>query len=205
MEFYSNYGIALMALAGSMNVPFLPTRSMIGSSIAEQNPRIRVIDDPYGGGTPVALVPAARPDVCIIHVHRADKLGNLQFFGHFGNTDIFVRSAKYVIASCEELVTTDEIRRTPNQTIIPQYNVDAVVEAPFGAHWFASNYYYHNDFPFGAYTLEKWRTEEGFREWCDKYIFSVEDWDGYCRTVGYERLWKLYHAEKRFLAYGEVR
>lgn len=59
MEFYSNYGIALMALAGSMNVPFLPTRSMIGSSIAEQNPRIRVIDDPYGGGTPVALVPAA--------------------------------------------------------------------------------------------------------------------------------------------------
>ena len=23
-------------------------------------------DDPYGGGTPVALVPAARPDVCII-------------------------------------------------------------------------------------------------------------------------------------------
>lgn len=38
MEFYSNYGIALMALAGSMNVPFLPTRSMIGSSIAEQNP-----------------------------------------------------------------------------------------------------------------------------------------------------------------------
>lgn len=205
MEFYSNYGIALMALAGSMNVPFLPTRSMIGSSIAEQNPRIRVIDDPYGGGTPVALVPAARPDVCIIHVHRADKLGNLQFFGHFGNTDIFVRSAKYVIASCEELVTTDEIRRTPNQTIIPQYNVDAVVEAPFGAHWFASNYYYHNDFPFGAYTLEKWRTEEGFREWCDKYIFGVEDWDGYCRTVGYERLWKLYHAEKRFLAYGEVR
>jgi len=204
-EHYSNYGMALRFLAGSMNIPFMPTHSMLGSDILKYNLDIKTIDDPYGSGNPIALVPALVPDVCVIHVHRADKLGNLQFFGHSGNTDIITRASKHVIATCEEIITTDEIRRIPQQTILPQYNVDAVVEAPFGAHWLATNYYYHGDFPFAAYTLKQWATEDGLKEWCDKYIFSVEDWDGYCRTVGYERLWKLFHIERKFQGYGEVR
>ena len=205
LELYSNYGMALRFLAGSMNIPFLPTRSMLGSDICTFNKDIKIMDDPYESGKPVALVSALMPDVCLLHVHKADKLGNLQFFGHCGNTDIIPKASKYVIVTCEELITTAEIQRIPNQTIIPQYNVDAVIEAPFASHWMASNYYYHGDYPFAASTLEQWRTEDGFLKWCDRYIMNVEDWDGYCREVGYERLWKLFHTERKFQVYGEVR
>ncbi len=47
-----------MSLAGALNVPFLPTRSLLGSDLVRHNPRVRLMDDPYEG-QPVALVPAA--------------------------------------------------------------------------------------------------------------------------------------------------
>lgn len=205
VEYYSNYGMALRLEAGAKNVPFLPMRSQLGSDIVKYNSNIKIIDDPYGSGSPVALVPAVNPDVAIIHVHRADQLGNLQFYGHFGNTDVAAKCAKHVIATCEEIITTDEIRRTPNLTLVPHYVVDAVVEVPFGAHWREANYYYHHDFPFGMSSFEQWKTEEGFKRWCENYIYGVDDWEGYCQKVGYDRLWKLAHIERKFQVYGEVR
>jgi glutaconate CoA-transferase subunit A len=205
VEYYSNYGMSLRLEAGARNIPFMPTRSQLGSDIIKHNPKIKTMEDPYGSGKPIALVPAVNPDVVIIHVHRADQLGNLQFFGHFGNADVVAKCGKRVIATCEEIISTEEIRRTPNLTLVPSYAVDAVVEVPFGAHWRETNYYYHHDFPFGMAAFEQWKTEDGFKRWCDKYIFGVDDWDGYCNKVGYDRLWKLWHAERKFQVYGEVR
>ena len=35
-------------------------------------------------GKDILTVPAANPDVCIVHVHRADKFGNAQYWGALG-------------------------------------------------------------------------------------------------------------------------
>lgn len=59
VEDYSNYAVGLRFLAGAMGVPFLPTRSLLGSDIPRYNKRIKIINDPYNG-KPIALVPAAR-------------------------------------------------------------------------------------------------------------------------------------------------
>ena len=37
------------------------------------------------------------------------------------------------------------------------------------------------------------------------YIYGVDDWDGYCKLVGYDRLFKLRQLENKFQRYGEVR
>ena len=66
---YSNYSMGLRFLAGAMGLPFMPTKSLMGSSLEEYNDTIKVMDDPYGGNK-VALVPAAVPDVAVVHVNR---------------------------------------------------------------------------------------------------------------------------------------
>ena len=202
---YSNAAIAWRLYAGAIGVPFMAIPSMKGTDIPKYNKNIKVIDEPYGSGKKVTIIPASNPDVTILHCQKADIYGNAQWFGFYGNSDVQGKAAKKLIISCEEIVPTDEIRRYPNNTLIPHYYVDAIVHAPFGSHWREVNYSYHQDFPFGMEMFTSWETEEGFKKWCDKYVFDVKDWDGYCKKVGYERLYKLSAMERKFQVFGEVR
>lgn len=204
VEDYSNFGAAMRWLAASMGLPFMPTKSQLGSDIIKYNPKIKVINDPYNN-EPVALVPASYPDVAVIHASRADEIGNVQCFGLYGNTDTLARAAKHVIVSVEEIITSAEIRRMPNLTTIPYYYVDAIVHAPFGAHWRESNYYYHHDLAFGLDAYRQFATQEGFDAWIEKYILGTKDWDEYCKLVGYDRLYRLMQNEHKYQQFGEVR
>jgi len=204
IEDYSNFGVAMRWEAGAMGLPFMPTKSQLGSDIVKYNPRIKVIDDPYTG-KPVALVPASNPDVGIMHCARADEIGNVQCFGLTGNTDVLARASRHVIVSVEEIVSQAEIRRMPNLTTIPYFYVDAVVHAPFGAHWRESNYYYHHDLAYGLDAYRQFATQEGYDTWADKYIFGTQDWNEYCKLVGYDRLYRLMLNERRYQQFGEVR
>lgn len=197
LEEYSNYTIGLRFLAGAMNLPFLPTKSLLGSDLPRYNPRIKTMEDPYTGEK-VALVPAARPDVALVHISRADKRGNAQMFGFSSNAENLMRAARHVILTCEEIVPTDEIRRHPNLTIAPEYTVDAVVELPFACHPWNMPYAYAYDIPFHMQQLAAFRTREGFEKWLEEWCFGVDGWDGYLEKVGWGRLEKLRRIEKRF-------
>lgn len=194
---YSNYTIGLRFLAGAINVPFIPTKSLMGSDLLKYNESIKVIEDPYNGEK-VALVPAANPDVAIVHVSRADRRGNAQTFGFSSNSENLARAAKRTIVTCEEIVSTEEIKRHPNLTIIPEYAVDAVVEVPFACHPWNFPYAYAYDMPFHTEQLAAFKTSEGFEKWLEEYCFSPGSWEGYLEKVGYGRLEKLRQLERRF-------
>lgn len=204
VEEYSNYGSASRWLAGSMGLPFMPVKSMLGSDIPKYNPKIKIIDDPYTN-RPLALVPASTPDVSIMHCARADEIGNVQCLGLYGNTDTLARASKHVIVTVEEIVTQNEIRRMPNLTTIPYYYVDAVVLAPFGAHWRESSYFYHHDLAYGLDVYSQFATQEGYEAWLNKYVLGTKDWDEYCNMVGYDRLYRLMKNEHKYQKFGEVR
>lgn len=197
LEDWSNAGISMRFLAGSLNVPFMVTRSMLGTDIVKYNQRVKVIDDPYGG-EPVALVPAARPDVAIIHVQRADVMGNAQVWGFTGNDENKARAARHTIITCEEIVSTDEIRRRGNLTLIPFYCVDAVVQVPFGCHPQSCYGYYAYDVLFCGDYHEAAKDRDKFLQWLDHYVFGAEDHLAYCAKVGWDRLQKLMGLERRF-------
>jgi glutaconate CoA-transferase subunit A len=195
VEDYSNYAISLRFLAGAMNVPFIPTRSLLGSDIPKYNKRIKIIKDPYEG-EPVALIPAASPDVAIIHVQRADKQGNAQIWGHLANDENKARAAKHTIITCEEIIPKDKILRIPNMTSIPFYCVDAVVEVPYGSHpWSCYGYYYH-DVIFQRDYAKHNETYEDFLKWLDEWVLNCEDHSDYCNKVGQERLLELAKMER---------
>ncbi len=204
IEEYSNLSVGMRFLAASLGVSFMPVKSLLGSDIPRYNSRIKIVDDPYTG-EPVALVPAAQPDVAFIHVQRCDEMGNAQILGHLGDDDSLARAARHVVITTEEIVPTEEIRRLPNLTCIPYYCVDAVVKVPFASHGRGCSYYYAMDVPFGIQVGNAWATEDGFKRWAEEWIFGVEDWEGYCRKVGWERLLRLAQAEQRYQKFGEVR
>lgn len=197
LEEYSNYTIGLRFLAGALNLPYMPTKSLLGSDLPKYNSNIKIENDPYTG-EPVALVPAATPDVAIVHVSRADKRGNGQVFGFSSNAENIARAAKYTILTCEELVTTDEIRRNSNATVIPEYAVDAVVELPYACHPWNYPYAYAYDMPFHTQQLAQFNTREGFEKWMQDWCYGVKDHEGYLEKVGYGRIEKLRSIERRF-------
>lgn len=197
LEDYSNYTIGLRFLAGAINVPFIPTRSLGGSDLPQYNKTIKEVMDPYTGEE-LFTVPAARPDIGIIHVSRADKRGNAQMFGFSSNAENVARSAKYTIVTCEELVTTDEIRKYPNLTIVPEYAVDAVVELPYASHPWNMPYAYAYDMPFHSTQLAQFENREGFLNWLEEWCFSLDNHEAYCRKVGWDRLAKLQRLERKF-------
>ncbi|MDD5167322.1 MAG: CoA transferase subunit A [Syntrophales bacterium] len=194
LEEYSNLGMSARFMAGATGLPFMPTKSLLGSDIITNNPRIKVMDDPYGSG-PVALVPAAEPDVAFIHVHRADRTGNAQIWGMLMNDDILARAAKNTVLLCEEIIPTSEIRKLPNMTAIPSYCVSAVVEVPFACHPLSIAGCYWMDIPFRRAMVAAAKTREGMEAWMDEWISGVPDHEAYREKVGRERLAKLQKLE----------
>ena len=197
VEEYSNFTMGLRYLAQAMNVPYLPTRSLRGSDIPKYNSNIIETVDPYTN-SPIALVPAANPDVCFVHANRADILGNAQFIGFSANGENLARAAKHCVITCEEIVTTDVIRRTGNLTIIPQYVVDAVVEVPYCCHPWNCPYAYAYDIVSHLDQLKTFKTREGFLQWIDEWVLGVPDHNGYLKKVGFEKLNELTRVEKKF-------
>jgi glutaconate CoA-transferase subunit A len=120
--------------ASATSVPFLPLRGPIGSDLVGMNADVFGTASTSFGDQDVMVVKAIRPAVSIIHALRCDRLGNAQFEGTFGQDPEMAAASERVIVTCEEIVESSQIASKPDTTKIPGYLVDAVIEAPFGAH-----------------------------------------------------------------------
>ena len=183
---WSNAGITWRFKAAAMGVPFIPARSMLGTDTLKYS-AAKVVRDPFTGQK-VCLIPALILDVGLIHVHRADKFGNCQIEGISGFSFEMARACKRLIISAEEIVSTDEIRRYPEQTIIPYYLVDAVVHAPYGSHPGEMPYLYGRDEPEIKAWVEANQTAEGAADYLKRLVYDVPDQAAYLELIGEERL-----------------
>ena len=141
----TNFTLALGLQAGAMGVPFLPTRTAMGSDVPKGNHFFYQIISPFEPKETLLAVRAIVPDVSIVHVQRADKQGNAHCWGNFGVMIEGVRAAKKVILSAEEVVDESVISSDPNRTVIPGFLVSAVVECPYAAHPSPVQGYYKRD------------------------------------------------------------
>lgn len=114
------------------NVPFLPLNAP-DSDLLAGGEMVRTVRCPFTDRE-TSVVRPLRPKVAIVHALRADARGSAQFEGPLSIDPELAKAADVVIVTCEEIVTTDQIAANPTQTAIPGYLVDAVIEAPFGAH-----------------------------------------------------------------------
>lgn len=202
IEEYTHYSMALRFMAGGMGVSHMLTKSILGSDLLKANNKIKLFTDEETG-EPYAMIPAINPDVGIISAQRADRKGNVQFFGISPTCTVgdLARASKRVIAVVEEIVSTEEIRRLPNATMVPFYCVDAVCEVPYHAHPAVSYYYYIYDLPMHMHwARDFWsKSHEDFLKWADEWVYGVENHAEYCKKVGWDRLHKLTQMSHKFL------
>ncbi|UCD09064.1 MAG: CoA transferase subunit A [Dehalococcoidales bacterium] len=180
VEESSHYGIALMLYAGYMGIPFMPTRSLVGSDMEKYNhENIKSIECPFTH-TQVGAVRAVVPDIGIIHVQRADSEGNAQKWGTLGIDLEGINASRKIIVTTEEIVDSEVIRRDPNRTIIPGFRVNAVVEQPFGAYpsHLAGCY---NDGPMVFGTMMGGK--EAYEENLEETVYGVNDWNEYLENL----------------------
>jgi glutaconate CoA-transferase subunit A len=187
----TNFTVALALQAGAMGVPYLPTRTALGSDVTKGNHFFYQVFSPFEGKEPLWAVRALVPDVTIVHVQRADEHGNAHCWGNYGVMLEAVRSARKVILCAEEIVAPEVIASDPNRTVIPGFLVTAVVECSMGAHPSpVQGYNKRDDAFFQQYHVET-KTKPEFDAWAKKWIFDVKDREGYLAALGKQRVESL--------------
>lgn len=186
VEDYTNLTISLALYAGAIGVPFIPTKSLLGTGMMEGNHPFKEMECPYTNEK-VALVPALKPDVAIVQAQRADEEGNTHFWGGSGVTKEAALAARKVIVVVEELVDKKVIRRDPNRTLVPGFLVSAVVPEPWGAHPSPIQGYYNRDHEEYVSYHNKSRDRDGYVKWLDRWVLGVKDRREYLTLVGEKR------------------
>ena len=179
---WSNAAFQWRFLAAAMGLPFIPTRVLLGTDTFKKS-SAKIVRDPYSG-KPICLLPACYPDVVFIHVHRSDIYGNAQIDGILVEDFELARAAKRLIITTEEIIDHEEIRNAPWRTVIPHFLVDAVVEVPYGSHPCNMPYMYYFDEEHIGEWLKLSKTDEGVKEYLDKYVFGVETFEEYLELIG---------------------
>ncbi|MBT2504544.1 CoA transferase subunit A [Streptomyces sp. ISL-98] len=164
-------------------LPFLPVRAGIGSDVMRVNPSLKTVTSPYGDGERFVAMPALHMDAALVHMNRADRLGNGQYLGpdpYFD--DLFCEAADAAYVSCEQLVETAELTKTaaPQTLLLKRHSVTGVIETPNGAHFTSCAPDYDRDEAFQkAYATTPWpEFAERFLSGGDEkaYQSAVQTW-----------------------------
>lgn len=134
-----------------MGVPYLPVIGLVGTDLLRNREDMQVLPDPFDPSRKTVVAKAYRPDVCLVHALRADCEGNVDL-GRANDDVILAEASARVIVTAEEIV--ERVERPAHGGFLPGILVDAVVEAPFGAHPAA--------FP-GRYPVDR----ESLAEYCE--------------------------------------
>ena len=204
VEDYTNYQMTLRFMAGAMGVPFLPTYSSLGTDIIErwgfspdmrssspQLPRkkLAITEDPFSDeASQVVLVPAVNPDVALIHAQKAAEDGTVRLEGLTFADIEQARASKHVIVSCEELVSSAELRKESWNNSIPHVLVDAVVHQPLGAHPTACYLHYDYDMEHLLKYKELADDDDQFETYLKEFVLDVDCHDDYLKLIGTKRL-----------------
>src|ERR1700722_2600422 len=123
--------------AAGMRVPFLPTRVGLATDVMTLNPEFRTVRSPYDDGELLLAMPALRLDAALLHVDRADRLGNVQTLGPDPYFDVqFALAAERCYVSCEVLCERLDLEHADAArfNIVERSYISGVVAARFGAH-----------------------------------------------------------------------
>ena len=182
VEDHSNFSVALALQAAALGVPYLPTRSLLGSDIFERNDRFLETTDPFEDER-IALVPAIEPDWAIVHAQRASPQGDVHLWGNTGIVEPAVGAAENVLVTAEEIVEPDVIKSDPSRVAITREQVTSVVECPFGAHPSPVAGHYNRDNEYYLRYNRQTESQSGFDDWADEWVYGVDDREEYATLV----------------------
>lgn len=126
------YTVISALRAASAGIPFMPVKGLMYGDLPEVNDYFAEVTDPFTGQKLYA-VKALRPDVCILHVQRAERNGNALIQGPKYEDILMSRACGQVILTAETIVPDHYFERSGHFADIPHFMVKAVVHVPRGA------------------------------------------------------------------------
>ncbi|WP_435220128.1 CoA transferase subunit A [Streptomyces sp. Tue6028] len=163
--------------AAANRLPFLPVRAGLGSDVLRADPGLRTVTSPYadpstGVREEFVAMPALRLDAALVHMNRADRLGNGQYLGpdpYFD--DLFCEAADAAYVSCERIVDTADLveEAAPQTLLLQRSSVTGVVETPNGAHFTSCAPDYGRDEAF-----QKLYATTGHAEFAERFLSGDE-------------------------------
>ena len=209
LEDYSHGAMAMRFLAGAIGAPFIPYNAPLGSDL--YNPKYDALgragmrgkdaripkkkfiqmEEPFWGEGETVLLPAARPEVAIIHAAQVGDKGTARWRG-VGTIDKEIAyAADKVVILAEEVVPESEMRKLPEGNQIPYFVVDAIVECPWGAFPSSVPFYYDYDAPFMREMDKISRNLDDQKKWLDEWVYGPKSWEEFIVKLGAKRLLDL--------------
>ncbi|MFF1692394.1 CoA transferase subunit A [Streptomyces sp. NPDC058257] len=178
--------------AGAQRLPFLPIRAGLGSDVLRVNPQLRKVTSPYEDREELVAVPALRMDAALVHLNRADRLGNGQYLGpdpYFD--DLFCEAADTAYVSCERIIDSSELteRTAPQTMLISRHAVTGVTETPKGAHFTSCVPDYDRDEPFQKAYVTAASDPDAWKKFEDRFLTGTEQ--------DYQSAVRTWHEEQR--------
>jgi glutaconate CoA-transferase subunit A len=164
---YTHAMMAVAWAAGAAGLPFGTLRASPATDLQRHNPNLSTITCPFTGET-LTAVAAHRPDVTVIHAQRADRSGNVQFWGITGVQKEAALAGGSVIVTVEEIV--DALSPVPGAIILPASVITVVCEVPGGAFPSYTQDYSRRDHAFYRQWDEISRERASFLAWIDRHV-----------------------------------
>lgn len=197
MENWTLNSLQQRLMAGAFGVPFMPTRSVVGSSIAADNESsFQSMEDPFGSKETVGLVKSLVPDISIVHGCVADTDGNVIMAAPYGE-DLWgaLASKGGIIVTVEKIIPTEFIQKYAALVKIPAYSVKAVVQAPLGLHPFSMANPgisdiepYEKDVDFLDTLYEAAANDNALDAWIEEWVLQCKDHADYLAKLGAKRV-----------------
>lgn len=167
--------------AAAARLPFLPIRAGLGSDVMTYYPELRTVRSPYPvAGTEdyeeLVAMPALNLDAAFVHLNRADASGNGVYLGpdpYFD--DLYLLAARRRYLTCERIVTTAELvaAAPPQAMLTNRMMVDAVVEAPGGAHFTSCVPDYNRDEEFQKSYVSAAANDDDWSIFYENYVSGI--------------------------------
>lgn len=199
LEMWSILTLPLRLKAAAQGLPWLPTRSLLGSSMETDNAdALTIVDDPDGQGR-VALVHALYPDVSLVHAWMADELGNAVFgYPQAENAYGALAAREGAIVTAEHIVDSATLRRHAHLVQLPGDYVRAVCPSPWGAHPGGMSCAgvpeftgYAEDYDFVDDARKAGADAQTLRAWIDEWVLGCDDPQAYAENLGQARRQRL--------------
>jgi len=207
VEDYSHAEMMFRFAAAASGAPYAVSQTALGTDI--HNPEFDMLgraglrdgkriarhkyqftEDPFFGAGSQVLIPAAKVDIALMCVQQVGEEGTVRVNGQYYSDPEAARAADITIVMAEEIVPEEYLRREADRNTIPSFEVEYILECPFGAHPTGMFGRYDVDGAFLKDFYGKTRTQEGFDAFAKEWIFG-QDHLSYLEKLGWPRMLSL--------------